>query len=278
MPNPFVYGGHHNIQSAALVPPVFGGTFRERPIGSGDVQWGYGRRSRPPYGRFGSYRPSRPDDNEPLYFDPRDPYGARPNTLTFNFTDPERNAAYLPRPGLERPPNALAPAFGYVPVNYVPPDAHPFHFAGRFNVPERSSGLVPHATDLITGGGIDGFDDQIPFTVPFPSASRGFQHPLYAAWYEPGVRHGRTRFEFPHPSHNSGRPDMNPYPRTRDYKAARPKWFDRPQAWPQTSQGSQDFWVGRQRPPPPPGVEAGSEGFGPDGKMETNPSMSAASF
>ena len=101
-------------------------------------------------------------DTKVKKYSPPTPYPSGPNTLTFNFTDPERNAAYLPRPAFG-PPNALHPAFGYVPVNYVAPDSHPFHYAGRFNVPEKSSPLVPHATDMVGGGGINGFDDQVRF-------------------------------------------------------------------------------------------------------------------
>ena len=84
---PFVYGGQHNYPGSVPVPMPFGGSSNENDISHDDLYWSYGRRSRPPYGRFGGQRPKTSTyDPFPLWYDPRDPYGPMPNAGTFNFT------------------------------------------------------------------------------------------------------------------------------------------------------------------------------------------------
>lgn len=101
-----------------------------------------------PYGRLPNYFPQAhrfmPGAKNPLYYDvrglcfeqsmhampvphapqPRDPYGGVPIPETFNMTDPYKGAGYLPHEIMGRH-DALRPNFGFVPVNYVPPNHTP---------------------------------------------------------------------------------------------------------------------------------------------------------
>merc|ERR1711871_663920 len=106
-------------------------------------------------------------------------------------------------------PDPLHPAFGFVPVNYVAPDADTrlFHMSrpvgSQFRSTFSGDPLLQH--------------ELVPIQIPFP-ISMGGNHPLYAQKYFPGVRPGYTPLSFPTPLHSR-------------YKIAKPPWYDAPGSW-----------------------------------------------
>jgi hypothetical protein len=130
---------------------------------------------RMPYGRNWG-QPHSSYSAEPLYYDPTDPHGGhyRPRTHTdvdeavWRAENPERGAAYLPRPRKQHDP--LHPAFGFVPVNYNNPNDRPFHLGAAV-------GPQVHI-------------DMIPTQVPFPISVGLAGRTLYRPRYFPGVDEG----------------------------------------------------------------------------------------
>lgn len=237
---PVPYGGHNTYAGSHHVAQPWGATFDgPTQISDGsDVHFGYGAiTSRPPYGRWSGIHPGPGHDVEPMYYDPRDPFSIHPNTTLMNFSDPYRNAAYLPRTQ-GRDPSAANPGFGYIPANQVHPDEHPFHFGGRFFRPDHNTSTFPNMPSGGKGHWSHGFKSLIPFQVPIPGYHNGNNHPLYATWYEPGVAPGENKFAFPKP--------------IQSLKARRPRWFDTPQSWPQSDHDQYASFIIAKKPPGPP--------------------------
>lgn len=220
-----------------------------------DRVFGYGRVSAaPPYGRWGGLRegPGHAHSREPFYYDPRDPHSH--NATAVNVSDPYRNAAYLPRTqGYDA---GFTPGFGYVPVNKVDADDHPFHFRGRNAPPRDNPNLIPFEVP------IPGYHNVGAAARPDRAGERGRlrpyewyhgeTHPVYAEWYRPGVLPGDpvhfNRFAFP-------KPDMS-------YKTDKPTWFDEPQSWPNYDIDKYASFTIRSTaiPPPEEGNDQSEEG------------------
>ena len=121
----------------------------------------------PPYGRnFG--HPHNIYPSEPLYYDPRDPNGGHYDPALKVRTYAERNqfdgAAYLPRgQKMRHHYDPMHPQFGYVPVNYIHANFHPFHFNQPFGA---VAATAYH------------YHSMIPTTLPFP-ISKPTQSTIY---------------------------------------------------------------------------------------------------
>jgi hypothetical protein len=224
-----------------------------------DTKFGYGPiTSRPPYSRWDGLRPGLGHMNQPLYYDPRNPHSWRANASVMNYTDPYHNAAYLPRTQAYDADPGHQPGFGYIPTTRVHPDEHPFHFRGRFFHPEHNGTKYPHVSNMGPEHVYRGYRSVIPYDVPIPGYHhnspdpqdnpngewyQGTSHPVYAAWYEPGVTPGdavhKNIFAFPKPNN-------------REHKVAKPQWFDEPQSWPGYDFDKYAKFTVPTRPVPPP--------------------------
>ena len=193
----------------------------------------------PPYGKsWGQARSyGGKTTQEPLYYDPEDPYDGAFNASLKHYTfshgkwvpKPEnqfQGAAYLPS-GRSKHPDPLHPQFGFVPVNYVNPnwEPKPFHINGPpIDMRQPHTSLIP---------------SQIPFPITL-----GGNHPLYSKKYYPGVQPGRTKLSYPTPIRGK-------------YKFHAPAWFDGPNSWPHPDPERVPT-IPFVPPPPPP--KSGSEG------------------
>ena len=177
----------------------------------------------PPYGKsWGvarSYGGSDRSAQEPLYYDPEDPYDGAFNASLKHYTfhrgkwlpkpdAPFLGAAYLPS-GRSKHPDPMHPQFGFVPVNYVNPnwEPHPFYLNERGQSKQRP------IVDMR-----DAHTSMIPTQIPFP-ITLGGNHPLYSKKYYPGVQAGATKLSFPTPIRGK-------------YKYHAPAWMDGPNSWP----------------------------------------------